>query len=208
MNVEVLCTEPQILLVHDFVTEAEAAYLIAAGEKRTQRSTVVCDKPGGCVDAQRTSDSAHLGDDPNVEPIRQRAREFAGLQTCEPAQIVRYFVGQEFRPHLDAFDAGTKEGAREIRMNGQRGATLLVYLKCPDGGGATVFPKAGLSVLPIARAAIYWRHHLPNGQLDPRALHGGAPVTAGTKVAANLWLRLPRPRLGVQINRQLTPATA
>jgi len=208
VHIEVLCTEPQILLVHDFVTEAEAAYLIAAGEKRMQRSTVVCDKPEGCVDANRTSDSAHLGADAHVEPIRQWARDFTGLQNVEYGQIVRYRHGQQFKPHYDQFDGTTSSGAREIREGGQRGATLLVYLKCPDGGGATVFPKAGLSVLPVPRAAIFWRHQLPNGQTDPRTLHGGTPVTAGEKVAMNLWARLPRARLGVQINRQLTPASA
>jgi prolyl 4-hydroxylase len=71
-----------------------------------------------------------------------------------------------------------------------------------------VFPKAGLSVLPIARAGIFWRHQLANGQTDPRTLHGGASVSAGVKIACNIWLRLPRVRLGVQINGQLTPATA
>jgi prolyl 4-hydroxylase len=208
VHIEVLCTDPQILLVHDFVTEAEAAYLIAAGEKRMQRSTVVCDNPNGCVDANRTSESAHLGADPQVEPIRQRAREFARLDYCEEIQIVRYEPSQFFRPHYDQFDVKTPSGAREIREGGQRGATMLVYLKCPESGGATVFPKAGLSVLPIARAGIFWRHQLANGQTDPRTLHGGASVSAGVKIACNIWLRLPRVRLGVQINGQLTPATA
>jgi prolyl 4-hydroxylase len=208
MRFEVLVADPQILLVHDFVTEEEAAYLIAAGDKLMRRSMVVCDEPGGCVDARRTSESAHLGFDPNVEQIRQRAREFARLETCETIQVVKYAVGAEFKPHWDQFDGSTKEGRREIREGGQRGATLLVYLDKPEAGGATVFPNVGLSVLPIPRAAVFWRHQLPNGQNDPRTLHGGAPVLAGKKTAINLWLRLPRARTKVQINSQLTPASA
>jgi prolyl 4-hydroxylase len=206
---EILCRDPQILLIPDFVSAEEARYLIEVGDQRMGRSMVVCDEPGGCVDARRTSESAHLGNDPNVEQIRDRARWFSRLSNCETIQVVRYKVGQEFQPHMDQFDARTKEGAKTIREGGQRGATILVYLNEPEAGGATVFPKAGLSVLPIARAAIFWRHQLPNGQDDPRTLHGGAPVRAGTKYAANLWLRLPKKQpertAAVQINPQLTP---
>ena len=214
MNFDILCRDPQILLVHDFVTEAEAAYLIAAGDRMMKRSTVVCDEPGGCVDARRTSSSAHLGYDANVEQIRQRAREFARLSTCETIQVVKYTPGQEFKPHYDQFDPATKDGAREIRTGGQRAATLLVYLNEPEAGGATVFPAAGLSVLPKARAAVFWRHQRPDGTSDPKTLHGGAPVIRGKKTAINLWLRLPvaaassRRSPSAQLNAQLQPRPA
>lgn len=214
MNFEVLHRDPLILLIPDFVTEQEAAYLIAAGERRMQQSTVVCDEPGGCVDAGRTSSSAHLGDDPNVEPIRQRAREFSRLGSCEAIQVVKYEPFQEFKPHLDAFNLAAKEGANEIRAGGQRGATFFVYLQEPQAGGATVFPNVGLSVLPKARAAVFWRHQLSNGKTDPRTLHGGAPVTKGVKFGANVWLRLPQayarsPKgLFGAINEQLQPRPA
>jgi prolyl 4-hydroxylase len=206
---EILCRDPQILLIPDFVSAEEARYLMEVGDRRMGRSMVVCDEPGGCVDARRTSESAHLGNDPNVEPVRERARWFSRIPTCETIQIVRYRVGQEFRPHYDQFDTRTKEGARAVREGGQRVATLLVYLNEPGGGGATVFPKAGLSVLPRARAAVFWRHQLPSGQDDPKTLHGGAPVERGEKWAANLWLRGSPIRASgvaaVQINPQLTP---
>jgi prolyl 4-hydroxylase len=207
MNFEVLHRDPLILLIPEFVTQAEAQYLMAKGDQMMQRSTVTCDDPNGCIDERRTSESAHIGYDPYVEPIRQRAREFARLSTCETLQVVRYKPGQEFKPHYDQFDVKTAQGAREIRTNGQRGATFLVYLNEPQAGGATVFPEAGLSVLPMARAAVFWRHQLPSGTSDPKTLHGGAPVTAGIKYALNVWLRLPRSRGRVQINPQLTPQT-
>lgn len=211
MNFDVLCRDPQILLVHDFVTEAEAAYLIAAGDRLMQRSKVVCDEPGGCVDARRTSSSAHLGYDANVEQIRQRAREFARLETCETLQVVKYTLGQEFRPHFDQFDPTTKDGLREIRMGGQRAATLLVYLNEPEAGGATVFPAAGLSVLPKARTAVFWRHQRADGTSHPGTLHGGAPVQRGQKHAVNVWLRHPpssRRSPSAQLNSQLQPRPA
>jgi prolyl 4-hydroxylase len=209
VDIEILRRDPQILLVYDFVSIDEARYLMAAGDRKMERSTVVCDDPNGCVDGRRTSESAHLGYDPNVEHIRQRAMEFARLPRCETLQVVRYHPGQEFQPHFDQFDPSTGQGAREIRSGGQRAATLLIYLNEPEAGGATVFPNAGLSVLPKARAAVFWRHQLPNGQSDPGTLHGGAPVVRGVKYAVNAWLRRPPQRQAhVQINPQLTPLHA
>lgn len=205
MNFEVLHRDPLILFIPEFVSAEEAAYCIAAGDRAMERSKVVCNDPNGCIDARRTSESAHLGLDPLVEPIRQRAREFSRLATCETLQVVRYDVGQEFKPHLDQFDTSTDVGKREVRSGGQRGATFLVYLNEPAAGGATVFPEVGLSVLPKARAAVFWRHQLPNGRTDPRTLHGGAPVTRGRKYAMNCWLRLPQQPAGTQINPQLQP---
>jgi prolyl 4-hydroxylase len=203
---EVLSSDPLVVLIHNFVTSLEADALISAAETKFKRSTVVCDEPGGCLDSRRTSESAHLGYDARFEPIRQRARELSGLDTCETIQVVRYYEGQEFRPHLDAFDPKTAEGAREIRTGGQRGATFLVYLQDPEAGGATVFPEIGLSVAPERLAAVFWRHQRKGSQaLDKRTLHGGAPVLKGRKIAANIWLRQPRVRYATQINEQLAP---
>ena len=52
-----------------------------------------------------------------------------------------------------------------------------------------VFPKLELKLSPKARAAITFNDCLPNGQEDPRTLHGGSPPTNGTKIAINIWIR-------------------
>jgi prolyl 4-hydroxylase len=191
-RIETLSFDPLVVIIHGFVSELEAGELVAAADGRFARSGVVCDKPGGrCIDPARTSESAHLGDDPRCEPVRQRAMRFARLASCEPIQVVRYGPGQEYRPHLDQFSEQLDAGRREIARGGQRGATFLVYLVRPEIGGATIFPKLGLAVPPIPMAAVYWTHQLPSGHTDERTLHGGAPVLAGVKYAANVWLRRP-----------------
>lgn len=191
MHVERLHADPEVLFLTGFVSEAEARDLLRAADGRFDRSTTVCDKPGGrCVIAERTSSSAVLPASPLTEAVRARGRTFSGAPTAEELQVVRYHPGQEYRPHHDAFD--DSEGGRKSKeMYGgrQREATILIYLHCPEEGGETVFPTLGLSIAPVPRAAIFWRNLHRDGSIDHRLLHGGAPVRRGAKYAANLWLR-------------------
>lgn len=78
--------------------------------------------------------------------------------------------------------------------NGHRHVTMLVYLtSVPEEYGArTTFPNLGLSVAPVAHTALVFNDCLPNGEEDPRTLHGGAPPLEGfreAKIAINIWIR-------------------
>ena len=112
------------------------------------------------------------------------------MSIAEELQVVRYLPGQEFKPHLDAFDESA-DGKRAWEMygGGQRDATILIYLDGPEEGGETVFPELGLRVPPTPRAALLWRNVRSDGAVDPRLLHGGEPVRRGVKYAVNLWFR-------------------
>lgn len=190
MRLQRIVTSPEIWLIRDFVTPAEARLLLVAAEPLFERSTAVCDKPGGCEIKERTSASASLPNVPLTETIKRRGMKLADSPSAEDLQVVRYLPGQEFKPHLDAFDdsiGGKRE--REAYGGHQRDATILVYLNRPAEGGETIFPELGISVDPIPRAALYWRNLRPDGSIDPRLLHGGALVRRGAKYAANLWLR-------------------
>ena len=105
-----------------------------------------------------------------------------------PRQLVKYVDGQKYEPH---FDYGEACDFEENLRNGHRHVTMLVYLNdIPDEhGGHTVFPKLELKLSPKARAAITFNDCLPNGQEDPRTLHGGSPPSNGTKIAINIWIR-------------------
>jgi prolyl 4-hydroxylase len=63
-------------------------------------------------------------------------------------------------------------------------------------GGHTAFPKLGLQVSPLANSAIVFNDCLPNGQEDPRTLHGGSPPGNHTKIAINIWIRAQSMRRG------------
>lgn len=56
-------------------------------------------------------------------------------------------------------------------------------------GGETVFPEIGLSVVPRRGHAVYFSYCNSRNQVDPRTLHGGAPVRCGEKRIATKWLR-------------------
>lgn len=190
MRIERLSVDPEVLLLRDFVTEAEAQALKAAADAHFKRSSTVCEDPAGCLIPERTSSSATVPASALTEALQKRGRDFTGLPVAEAIQVVRYGPGEEFQPHLDAFDSSGGGAHAKAQYEGrQRAATLLIYLNGPDAGGETIFPKLGLRIAPIPRAAIFWRNLMPDGAIDSRTLHGGSPVQKGVKYAANLWLR-------------------
>ena len=97
----------------------------------------------------------------------------------EPAQILRYRVGQQYEPHPDFFDPRDREA---LVNGGQRLLTCLVYLTTlPDScGGATWFPKADLRIQPVAGRALIWHNCQGNGAVDPDSVHAGELVSRPT----------------------------
>jgi prolyl 4-hydroxylase len=70
--------------------------------------------------------------------------------------------------------------------------TFFLYLSDVEEGGETVFTELGIKVKPKKGRALLWPSVLdadPESQ-DPRTLHAAAPVVAGTKYAANAWIRM------------------
>ena len=106
----------------------------------------------------------------------------------EPLQIVRYFPGQHFVPHMDWIDEYTQEefGGRVI--------TVLIYLQACKEGGATSFPVLEKTVPPVRGTALFWYNcHSTNDarnniSVDERLLHAGEPVIAGEKMVAVTWV--------------------
>ena len=110
-------------------------------------------------------------------------------RSVEGIQVVKYQVGQQFKPHLDTF-SDTAEGRKEMLGLGQRWKTILVYLKVPLAGGGTEFPLLGKTVTPIARAAVIWTNcDRKNGTILELSKHAGLPVESGEKIAVNVWIR-------------------
>ncbi|KAI0125594.1 hypothetical protein BJ170DRAFT_439403 [Xylariales sp. AK1849] len=129
-------------------------------------------------------------------------------------QLVRYTAGQHYDLHHDwlrdnqqAFDGSARSFNRP--------ASFFVILQDDCTEGETWFPfvepvrpvrgerdsekigdrvwrehkDGGLSFRPVAGNALFWVNLFANGTGDERTVHAGLPVTAGSKIALNIWPR-------------------
>ena len=55
-------------------------------------------------------------------------------------------------------------------------------------GGATVFPYAGISVLPEKGDSLFWYNLDKSGEKDHYTIHMGCPVLLGNKFIGNKWI--------------------
>lgn len=188
-----LCADPAIWLFDDFATPAEMTALVDAAKDQLQRAEVSGDV-GGFVSDGRSGSNCWIAHDHGRFTLKlaQRISQLVGipLTHAESFQIVHYGPQQQYKPHFDAWDAGTTRGDRNMARGGQRLVTALVYLNHVEDGGATAFPKLALEVRPCKGSLLLF-HNCPAGSnlKHPNSLHGGMPVTAGEKWAANLWFR-------------------
>lgn len=195
-SVEVLFAldAPRIILFGGLLSAEECEQLVEASRGKLERSSVVNIETGAYdVHPHRTSLGTHFrrGETDLVRRIERRIAELLEFPEShgEPLQILHYLPGAEYRPHYDYFDPQQPGSDKVLAMGGQRIATLVMYLNDCEEGGATTFPKTGVQVMPRRGNAVYFSYTAPDGALDARSLHGGAPVTGGEKWIATKWLR-------------------
>lgn len=134
-KLEVLSWRPRIFLARDFLSKEEADHFIGLGETELGDSQAA-EAKGGQQGARRTSSTAWLQAfekrDAKLSAVLDRAHELARVprQNGEPTSITQYRVGELYGWHHDTSEM-------ETRM-----ATVLIYLRAPEGGGETVFPFA------------------------------------------------------------------
>ena len=107
----------------------------------------------------------------------------------ETLQGQRYTQGQQFKHHFDYFVAKHAYWDLERNRGGQRSWTAMGYLNPVEDGGATDFPKIGLSIPPKAGVLLIWNNMLPDGRPNPRTLPAGTPVIGGVKYVLTKWYR-------------------
>jgi hypothetical protein len=185
---------PIVHAVPAFASADECQWLIAAAAPRLNRAGVYNNPEG--VDPGRTNQAAlfnFANADLIVEVIRQRiANQIRAPLAClEMSQVLHYGVGQEFVLHCDFLDP---EALREeIARNGQRAATILVYLNDNFEGGQTSFPRLGLNHRGGTGDALVFGNVDAAGRPDPRSQHAGCPPTQGEKWVFSQWVRNQAP---------------
>lgn len=183
---------PRVVVFDGLLTEAECDALMDEARPRLARSETVDHATGGSeVNAARTSEGMFFsrGESPLIARIESRIAALLQWPADhgEGLQILRYRPGAEYRPHYDYFDPAQPGTPAVLRRGGQRLATLVIYLKAPERGGATVFPDVGLDIAPLRGSAVFFSYDRPAAAT--RTLHGGAPVLEGEKWVATKWLR-------------------
>ena len=142
----------------------------------------------------RTSTTANLYeiDDPRAVAVEKKICATLGIREpyAEGIQAQRYEVGQQFKPHYDAFEPNSRSFQRFAGVRGNRTWTFMVYLNDGMEGGATRFTEVDVAIQPRLGMALFWNNLLENGQPNPLARHCGEPVTRGSKVIITLWFRV------------------
>ena len=200
-----------VVLLENFTTAAEARAIVdgvghdGVGHWRSAGVKGAGTAPGLTVGARRGEatfcglhGSRRCG--ATMAAVLRRVQSAVGISTAhfEEAQLLRYRAGGYYASHHDSSLAFNRE-------HGVRALTALLYLSdLPEGGGGeTAFPRltqahggAPLAVAPRVGRLLVWpnvRDDEPTlGVADLRMLHEARTVTAGTKLAANVWVRLHR----------------
>jgi prolyl 4-hydroxylase len=186
--------KPVVALLGDVLSAPECDELIRRSRDKLQRSTTVDPLRGSYeVIAARSSEGTFfpLNADDFIARIDRRVAE---LMNCpvdhgEGLQVLHYAAGGEYRPHFDYFPPADPGSQQALAVGGQRISTLIMYLNAVEQGGATIFPELDMEVLPQPGSALYFEYTNSQGQVDPRTLHGGAPVTAGERWIVTKWMR-------------------
>jgi len=184
-----------IYFIPDFLADEECRELMMAAAGSLSVSAMLDESEGEYVQtASRSSYGARIERGANglVRRIESRISKLTSLPIAhgEDLQLLRYQVGEEYRPHFDYFDPATAGGAKMLAHGSQRLASVIMYLCDVEGGGATLFPELSLAFTPRKGAALLFASMGRDGTLLRTSLHCGCPVTSGEKWIATKWIRL------------------
>jgi len=137
-HLEPVCSDPNIYLVHHFLSAGELEHLdgMITDRRGAFKQSVTDDATAGAsahvVESQeRTSASLHLpkGGDTSLRAIEARAAELVGLPSdyVEPLQVVTYTNGQRFDLHHDSGSMHYEDGDEgAITVSAPQGPRRLV----------------------------------------------------------------------------------
>ena len=188
---------PAIAFLDNVLDAQECDELVRLSAHKLVRSTIVDRERGNAeVITGRTSEGTYfpLNADAFIARLDRRIAALMNrpIENGEGLQILHYHTGGEYTPHYDYFPPDDAGSAPHLAQGGQRVASLIIYLNDVEDGGATVFPKLGLTVGPKKGAAVYFEYCDSQAKVDPMTLHGGLPVLKGEKWIATKWMRQRR----------------
>lgn len=192
---EPLCERPRIRSFRSFVSRAVCDWIVARAQGRPTPALVYDAATGEGRPAGGRSNTAWEMSVADLDlvalAVRERIAAATGLspRALEATQVLHYGPGQRFEPHFDVLDPAQPGHAAEIDRHGQRIVTFLLYLNEGYEGGATNFPRAGVSFRGRRGDGLMFANVDLAGAPEPLALHEGAPPTRGEKWLLSQWIR-------------------
>jgi hypothetical protein len=190
-----LSDAPRIRVIEGFATPAECDWVMVRARGRLGPAMVVDPLSGADIPhPDRTNKEIEL-DIAAMDVVIQMLRARVGTATnlpvpvFEPAHVMNYSPGEEFRPHYDFLTEDAEGWAAQLRQYGQRIATFLLYLNDDFEGGETDFPSVGISHRGAKGDALFFANVDPSGAPDRLTLHAGRPPTRGEKWILSQWIR-------------------
>jgi prolyl 4-hydroxylase len=186
---------PHVVVLDGVLSSVECDALLDFALSKGLRLSSVVDKESGQAVAHHERTSTGVFFARAETPLIQRIEERLAEMTCWPLthaeglQVLRYEIGQQYKPHHDWFDTTHHGAAHHLARGGQRVATTVMVLRAANRGGATTFPAAGFEVSPPCGGAVFFRNLTAAFIPDPLTLHAGAPVEQGEKVVMTYWQR-------------------
>ena len=190
-----LSDAPRIRVIEGFATPAECDWVMARARGRLSPAVVIDPHTGlDIAHPDRTNNAIQLNViamDVVIQVLRARIGTATNLPVpvFEPAQIMHYSIGEEFRPHYDFLTEDAEGWAAQLREYGQRIATFLLYLNDDFEGAETDFPSVDISHRGAKGDALFFANVDPSGAPDRTTLHAGRPPTRGEKWILSQWIR-------------------
>lgn len=188
----------QLYIIDDLLSAEECEATLAAMRGKLKRSVTTGDDEKDPY--FRTSQTSFLweSDGALALSLDVKIAQALGIHPAfaEQIQAQLYGVGEEFRPHKDAFDPWAEKYKHFGGARGNRTWTCMIYLQDTPKGGATHFTEIDARFYPKRGMALAWNNLYANGWLNFDTKHWGMPVEEGEKAIITKWFR-ERPTLSM-----------
>ncbi|MEW5303489.1 MAG: hypothetical protein WDW36_006175 [Sanguina aurantia] len=182
---QILSWYPRIIVFPGFIDKPRCDHIIGLAKTYMYPSGLAY-KPGEAGEANqqtRTSSGTFLSAEQDPDGVLGWLEERIAAATHLPAgageayNVLHYQNNQHYDSHYDS-----RGGETVFKQEGREGGNRLItdWRNCDDGS-YKYKPRLGDAVL-------FWSV-TPDGDLDPRSLHGGCPVKSGNKWVATKWIR-------------------
>ena len=190
-----LCEDPVIKTFPELLPQSICQWLIRRSKEKLQPALVYdAENQRNYKSETRTNSIAefNLAENEFLNFLIQEKMSAAcgiPMQQMEGTAILNYQPGEEISPHYDFVDPDMDNYDEEVKNNGQRIITFLIYLNDGFKDGETIFTELDLSFKGNIGDGIFFVNSLPDGSANTQTRHAGTPPTSGEKWIVSQFIR-------------------